>query len=468
MASPEECDYLVVGAGATAMAFVDTLIAESEATVTMVDRRHRPGGHWNDAYSFVGLHQPAAFYGVASRELGDGVKDVTGPNAGYYSLSSGLEVLAYFDAVMRQRFLPSGRVRFLSQHDFVGRDGDVSEVISLTSGERRRIRARKIVDATHARTEIPSTHPPKYEVARDVTLIPVNGLARLERAYANYTIVGSGKTGMDACLWLLANGTAPERIRWIVPQDAWWVNRANIQPGVEFFDSSIGAATEQFVCVAEAESVADLFRRLEDGGYLHRLDPEVEPTRYRCAVVSPGEREQLRRIPNIVRLGHVRAIGRDELVMEKGTLPTEPDTLYVDCTAGAIQLPPNVPVFDGSTINLLMVRTCQPTFSAALIAFVEARVRDAAEKNALCVPVPSPERPIDWLGMWGATLRNTRSWNAHPDVRVWMAGCRLNNMTTFLRGVDLNDGEKMQKLQTLREKAGLAAQKLPALLASVA
>ena len=29
-----------------------------------------PGGHWNDAYSFVNLHQPSAFYGVNSLPLG--------------------------------------------------------------------------------------------------------------------------------------------------------------------------------------------------------------------------------------------------------------------------------------------------------------------------------------------------------------------------------------------------------------
>jgi cation diffusion facilitator CzcD-associated flavoprotein CzcO len=48
-------DYLVVGAGAAGMAFADALIAACDADVVMVDRRHRPGGHWNDAYPFVRL-----------------------------------------------------------------------------------------------------------------------------------------------------------------------------------------------------------------------------------------------------------------------------------------------------------------------------------------------------------------------------------------------------------------------------
>ena len=68
--APIETDYLVIGAGAIGMAFVDTLLSDSDAQVVMVDRHHRPGGHWNEAYPFVRLHQPAAYYGVNSRELG--------------------------------------------------------------------------------------------------------------------------------------------------------------------------------------------------------------------------------------------------------------------------------------------------------------------------------------------------------------------------------------------------------------
>ena len=62
-----ETDYLVVGAGASGMAFADTLVAHTGAEVVLVDRRHRPGGHWLDAYPFVRLHQPSAYYGVESR-----------------------------------------------------------------------------------------------------------------------------------------------------------------------------------------------------------------------------------------------------------------------------------------------------------------------------------------------------------------------------------------------------------------
>lgn len=92
-----ETDYLVIGAGAIGMAFVDTLLTDTDAQIVIVDRHHRPGGQWNEAYPFVRLHQPAAYYGVDSRELGQGTKDSVGLNAGLYGLSSGAELIADFD-----------------------------------------------------------------------------------------------------------------------------------------------------------------------------------------------------------------------------------------------------------------------------------------------------------------------------------------------------------------------------------
>ena len=65
------CDYLVVGAGAAGMAFVDTLLTEDPTCrVVLVDRRAKAGGHWVDSYPFVRLHQPSHYYGVNSLPLG--------------------------------------------------------------------------------------------------------------------------------------------------------------------------------------------------------------------------------------------------------------------------------------------------------------------------------------------------------------------------------------------------------------
>lgn len=297
-----DTDYLVVGAGATAMSFVDTLLTETDARIVMVDRHHRPGGHWNEAYPFVRLHQPSAFYGVNSRELSSWTKDTIGLNAGFYGLASGLEVLSHFDQVMQERFLPSSRVKFLPMSDYAVGPGGTHQITSLTNGEAARINPRKkVVDATHAQTAVPSTHPPKYAVAPGIKCISPNQLPEIRHPYTAYTVVGSGKTGMDSCLWLMQNGVPPSRIRWIMPRDAWLLNRANFQPGVESFERSIGSVIGQFEAITEATSVSDLFARLEERDLLLRIDKAIEPTTYRCAIVSLAELAELRNIKDIVR-----------------------------------------------------------------------------------------------------------------------------------------------------------------------
>ena len=115
-----DTDYLVVGAGAAGLAFADALIAASDADVVMVDRRHGPGGHWNDAYPFVRQHQPSAFYGVNSRVLGGNSIDRAGPNAGFYERATAAEICGYYQRVLEEHLLASGRVRFFGMSDWLG------------------------------------------------------------------------------------------------------------------------------------------------------------------------------------------------------------------------------------------------------------------------------------------------------------------------------------------------------------
>ncbi len=322
-------DYLIMGAGAAGMAFADSVLTETEATLVIVDGHDRPGGHWNDAYPFVRLHQPASYYGVNSAPLGSGTIDQTGLNAGFYELATGMEVVTHYELTMRQRFLPSGRVQYLPMSEV----GDDRVVTSLLSGERCAVKARRFVDATHSRMRIPSTTPPAYSVAAGVACIPPNDLPRAAPAYDDFVVIGAGKTGMDACIWLLENGADPDRIRWIVPRDSWILNRANFQPGEDFFAALCNSLADQAEAVARADSVEDVFARLETTGELRRLDPNVTPEAYHCAILSDGEVAELRRIGHVIRLGRVTAINDDEIWLERGTISTGPSTLHIDCSA---------------------------------------------------------------------------------------------------------------------------------------
>jgi len=433
---PIETDYLIIGAGAAAMAFVDTLLSESDAQVVIVDRHHQPGGHWNDAYSFVRLHQPSAFYGVNSHELDSGAIDTLGLNRGLHQLASGAELLSYFEQVMDRRFLPSGRVRYFPMSNYaMDADGE-HRFTSLLTGRSRGVTVhRKVVDATHARTATPSTHLPQYAIAAGVQCVPLNQLPQLKRPPSSYVVVGSGKTGIDACLWLLQNEVAPSKICWIMPRDAWFLDRANNQPGQDFFEQSVGGIVQQLEAIIAAKSIPDLFARLEAAGQLLRLDENILPTAYHCATVSMAELSALRRIENVVRLGRVEAIEPTRIVLEQGAIAHGPDSLIVDCSANGIPPPPVMPVFAGNRINLLMVGTCQPVFSAALIAYVESHIADEIEKNTLCRVVPSPVLPLDWLRMWAVFLDNGLRWGRHRGLTRWLLRSRLNGLMAMMFGL---------------------------------
>jgi hypothetical protein len=468
MTSPVlEADYLVIGAGASAMAFVDTLLDESQATVVMVDRRHRPGGHWNDAYPFVRLHQPSALYGVNSRELGSGAKDALGLNQGLYELASGVEVVDYFEQVLCQKFLPSGRVTFLPMSSYEAGPEREHRVTSLVSGQRRVVRARRIVHATgHEGASMPATHPPRYRVASGVRLVPVSQLTKLASAPTGYVVVGSGKTGIDACLWLLANGAAPASIRWIMPRDAWYLDRAKLQPGLDFLQTYLANLAGQLECLGAAASIPDLFARLEQQGLLLRLDSAIEPTMFRCATVTRAELEQLRRIEGIVRLGRVESLEPTRIVLERGAVASDPGWLFVDCSADGLGPTPAGPVFQGDTIRLLPIGWCQPSLSAAVIAYTECHVANADERNALCEVVPYPQVPTDWLRLWAGAAQNRQRWMAHEGLSAWLKRARLDTRRHFHQ-VKPTETSKLAALERYRASLRPALENLPRLLAAL-
>jgi NAD(P)-binding Rossmann-like domain len=440
-----ETDYLVVGSGATGMAFTDSLIADSDADVVMVDRRHRPGGHWNDAYPFVRLHQPSAFYGVNSRVLGTDAIDEVGENAGFYHRATAGEICDYFFRVLEEHLLPSGRVRWFGMSDYRGGSDGRHEIVSRLTGAATTVRVRRrLVDATYQETGIPSTHVPPFVVDPGARFIPVNGLVDLAEPATGYTVVGAGKTAMDACCWLLDAGVDPDTIRWIRPRDAWLLDRASAQP-LDRLPDLMDGLSRGLEAAANADDADDLFRRLEACGALLRLDPTVEPTMYRCATVSHTEVESLRSIEHVVRQGHVVRVGADEIEMEQGSIPNDPDHVIVDCSASGLRLGPGRPVFERDRITLQQIRTCQPTFNAALIAYVESLGCDDTERNRLCPPNPYPTAAADWITASAISQRAESAWMASPELSAWMERSRLN----AARGIaDHMDDPQMQEALT--------------------
>ncbi len=420
MPSTLEADYLVVGAGAAGMAFADAVADHTDARLALVDRRPAPGGHWLDAYPFVRLHQASAFYGVASTVMGSGSIQRRGPEAGLHERANAAEIRAYYESVLNDRLIPSGRVQF---HRCCELLGDRVFVSRLTGERHRAGPGCRIVDARYLAPEVPATTAPPFAVADGVRVLPVNELPELESAPPEFVIVGSGKTATDACVWLLVNGVDPDAIRWVRPREPWMLNRAVVQPDPAVF---IAMAAETMEVACAADSADDLFLRLEAAGVMLRIDGSALPTMAKTPTLAEWELELLRSIERVVRLGHVRAVEPGRIELDQGATAIERDAVLVHCAASGFQYPPLVPIWGEEAITLQPVRAGFPCLAAALIGYVEATRDDDAEKNRICPPSPLSNTPADWALMQALGGRAALAFGAEPDVKEWANGVALN------------------------------------------
>jgi hypothetical protein len=209
------------------MAFTDTIVSETDATVVLVDRGHQPGGHWGRGFRLL---RP----GHAAAVAADGTRPV----------------------------FPDERV---SQ----GRS------VPTLAGDEYTVTCQSVVDATDMRTIVPSMRLPEYAIAGEIDCVPPNDLPTRAVGKERYVIVGAGKTGIDVRLWLLRHAT----------RGCWTARRRS--------RAAVGRASLE----------------------------TAEPM-YRCATVTGAELEQLRRITDVVRKGHVKAIEPQSILLEGGKIPT--------------------------------------------------------------------------------------------------------------------------------------------------
>jgi hypothetical protein len=284
---------------------------------------------------------------------------------------------------------------------------------------------RKVVDTTYLEGAIPSTSAPPFEVGDGVRCLPAGELTRIEKCPERFVIIGAGKTALDACVWLLEQGVPAWAIRWIKPREAWWLNRRFQQPHSLLPDFYRGMAI-QLAAMAQATSVQDLFARLEMEEFFLRIDPSVAPTMFRGAVISEAELGLLRRIEDVVRLGHVRRIKRDEIVLDEGRVPTNEGTVHVHCAARGLPRPPLRPIFEPGRVTIQPFLWGFACYQFAMLGVVEATVEGDAEKNRLCPPIAYWDANTDYLSAFLATLANEQARAAHPALAHWAKGSRLN------------------------------------------
>jgi len=456
-----EYDYVVVGAGASGMAFTDTLLLHSPAPVSvlLLDKRAQPGGHWSSAYSFVTLHQPARNYGVESRAL---EATVSHPEL----LASREEILEYYRAVLDGWIADGHTVCFVGDaaYDFGAR------AYKTGSGALVPVAAATVVDARYTENDIPVHVPPRFAIGDGIDLISPNELPSRAPAAAedHFVVLGAGKTGQDAMLYLREVLQVPrERLMWVMPNDPWITARDPPAPlrqntCIEFIASALDAHDAAGSPSADVLSSAFLqrgFERLEEEGKVYRIDASVRPAKFMDATLNRYEVGVLRECaPCIVRgKGRVSAVAPSgSLSFEGGATVELPwagegkaKTCFVHCTAGAFNFGGSAmeakrPVFAEGRITLQEIFQFPGfCFNGAVIGWVECQPHmTAAEKSALCetpggeAGAPPPLGPV--AGGVGAldaahpllvSLRNLRRWYATAGMGEWLHSLRLFSLT---------------------------------------
>ncbi|XAT59604.1 NAD(P)/FAD-dependent oxidoreductase [Rhodobacteraceae bacterium Araon29] len=400
-----EVDYLVIGGGAMGTAFVDTVLTgDKKATFAIVDRKDCLAGHWNDSYDFVKLHQPALFYGVNSRKLGNGTTD----------LSSKSEILEYYAKILED-FHQSGRVEFLGEHEYLGENRAKSLTDENASVEF--IVKRRVVNATFMGVEVPSTHAPKFDVSDDVPFVPLNSLTDEIGKWKNYCVLGCGKTGMDAIQYLLNRGVPASEIHWVISNDIWCFERAEIQVG-----KVMDAILDHCHSIIEAKTPPEIFTTLEMRGGILRVNQDATPTKWKCPTVSLEEINLMKQITNTIRNGRVKSISAVGIEFADETLIMPEDTLFVNCTADGLAKRAAVPLFEKGKVNLQPIFFCQQVFSAATIGALEL-CNTTDEKRNRITPVPHPEVEADWPHVLSNSVDNALKLQLF--IPIWLRRSRL-------------------------------------------
>mmetsp|Transcript_3599 Transcript_3599/g.7866 ORF Transcript_3599/g.7866 Transcript_3599/m.7866 type:complete len:509 (-) Transcript_3599:60-1586(-) len=474
----DECDYLVIGGGATGMAFSDTLLGNSRGLrVIVVDKHDAPGGQWNDSYDFVRLHQPSAMYGVESKKL----EAIAGDDERSSHRATRSEILEYYAGVRRD---------LETNHDFEYFGGTTLDLAQLYDGNpsrqdyaitddktgvSRTIRVRKrLVDARNLEPDLPVSTPPKFGYPKDaVSVQPVNDIATSDAAAEkkHFVVVGGGKTGMDAVYYLLTEkDVTPENILWVVPNDAWITARENIGNCIDLLytsaklhedsSSSNDGNTDDEKKDTDAKATttpigSDFFQRgfveWEKQGHIYRLDSSIVPHKFKDATLSREELGVLQTVvPRMVRAGRISEItDTGSMVFKDGSTMDLPfasvaDTLFLHCSAGAFhctksnKTPP--PIFEEHRI---VVQDIYGTPGFCFVGSMLGKLESTSglsdeERNQMCqTPRVSPAAPTEEVSggdVIGSVSRdhpfvqrahNLRMWMDRPELRRWVFESRL-------------------------------------------
>ena len=150
---------------------------------------------------------------------------------------------------------------------------------------------------------------------------------------------------------------------------------------------------------------------------------------FRGAVIGDEELRLLRRIEDVVRLGHVRRIDRHEITLDEGRIPTSEGTLHVHCAARGLSHRPLRPIFEPGRVTVQPFRWGFACYQYAMLGVVESTLNSDEEKNLLCPAIAYWDADADYLSSFLATLANERALAAYPALANWAKNTRLSPLS---------------------------------------
>jgi len=195
---------------------------------------------------------------------------------------------------------------------------------------------------------------------------------------------------------------------------------------------------------------------------LLRIDPRVMPTMFRGALIGESELALLRTIEDVVRMGHVRRVETDRIVLDDGEVPTSPRTLHVHCAARGLSRRPLRPIYEPGRLTPQPILFNSVCFQFAMLGVVEATVTSDAERNRLCPPIAYWDTCRDYLSAFLANLNNQAARAMHPAVADWAKTTRLNALAGIAQ--HRNDPRVIEAGELMKRYGPAAAGNLRTLL----
>jgi hypothetical protein len=240
---------------------------------------------------------------------------------------------------------------------------------------------KKFVNAGYLTAVVPFMRKGPFEVAEGMTAVSPNDVNDLTKfkSCKDFVIIGGGKTSMDCIIHLFESGVEPSCVRWIVPNDPMIVDRDDVFFGEENryfmnhfpliklptnylladeFSAFLLFLTLLIFWVISNYTMILGFSVLIVGLFviysaLTRYSPEIKSTAYKCCTLGRDEYEKLSpALTNIVRYGRVSSISDSEIIMVKGKISVNTNSVIIDCSSNGLTARAAIPVWEGDKITL--------------------------------------------------------------------------------------------------------------------